>query len=224
MDQRLNPVLVRLLMKSFVGIVAVAILLIIAGTVVRPLLGMFFTVHRAGTIHFPATFLANRNMKIAIGIGTVDHTVRFSGANITGGHNGRIHLVDVHCYTIVKNIAFSLKILTACLKSIPDNTAMELINILKSLLKQVSRRLFALDATGAIRQYLLVLKMLQFLHFLREIPEVTNVQSKGIFKLPQFMFIIRPYVQDDHIFLVLHVFKLLRIQVDPSTDVRVDIP
>src|SRR5690554_657143 len=222
-DQGLYPVLVRFLVKAFVGIIAVAVLLVIAGTVVRAFLWMFFTFDRAGTFHFPATLLTDGNMKIAGRIGTVDHTVGFSGAYITGGHNGRIHFVDVHRYPIVKNIAFPLKVLTACLKSIPDNAAMELIDIFKSLLKQVSRSLFTLDTAGAIRQYLLILKMLQFFNFLRKIPKIINIQGKGIFKLSQFVFIIGPYVQDDHIFLVLHVLELLRIQVNPCAYVGIDI-
>src|SRR5690554_1985653 len=147
-DQRFNPVFIRALEQTFVRVVAIGVFLVIAGTVVRSLLRMFFTFWRTSSFHFPATFFANSDMKITGRIGAIDHTVGFNATDMTDRHNCRVDFIYVNRDPVIKNIAFPFKILSSGFNAVPDDPSVKLINILKTLFKQVSRGFFAFDPTS----------------------------------------------------------------------------
>ncbi len=210
-------------MQSLVRIISVGIFLVIAGSVVRSLFGMLLTFHRAGAIEFPTTGFTNCQVLIAAWIGTVDHTVRGSTTDMAFGDDGRIHLVDIYCDTVVKDIAFAFEVFPSGFHAVFDDAAVKLVHIFKSLLKQEGRSFFTLDSAGAISQNLLVFEVLELFYFLRKIPEVVDIECDGIFESAEFVLVIGADIQNHHIFLIFHFFEFLRLQMLASFHIGIQV-
>jgi hypothetical protein len=160
-------------------------------------------------------------MGIASGIGTVDHAVTFGTTDMAGRNHLGIHLVDIDCNPVVKDIAFAFKILSAGLDAILDDAPVELVDILEALFQKISRSLFAFDSTGAIGQNLFAFEMLKFFNLFGKIPEIVDIQRQGSFEPSKFMLIVGPDIEDDYVFLVFECFEFFRSEVFAGFDVGV---
>ena len=104
----------------------------------------------ATAVHFFAAGIALRKMLVALGVGAVDHFMGNRAAIIAGRNYHGVHVIYINRLAVIVNITFAFKILSAGFLAIFNNTAMQLVNIFKSLVQQQCRCLFAFDAAGAV--------------------------------------------------------------------------
>ena len=113
----------------------IALFGVVAGAVIDALVGAAFTFFGAGTFHFPATIFAHGYVDIAIVVSTIDHAVGGCAAHVAFRNHFRIDLVDIHRQAVIEYVAFAFKIFAAGFQAVLDDSAVELIHIIKALIE-----------------------------------------------------------------------------------------
>jgi hypothetical protein len=97
---------------------------VITGTVIGATARIGYAIIRTASLQLRATGITLRNMLIALWIGAVDHLWGHRSTVITGRNNGRVYSVYIYSNPVVKDIAFSFKILTISFLAVFDDAAM----------------------------------------------------------------------------------------------------
>ena len=119
------------------GIVAVRIFLVVARAVVVPLIWILLAGSGASSFQVPSTGFTDGEVLVAGWIGTVDHAVRSSATDMTGGDHCRINRIYLHRDAVVKDVAFALEVFSACFHAVLDDASVKLIHIFKPLFQKV---------------------------------------------------------------------------------------
>src|SRR5690606_20484323 len=121
---RINLQLLVLPFTNFIGVDRLRQLHVVTRAIIGSLSGVLHAHLRTAPVHLPPTFLALREMLVALRIGTIDHFIGSHTTIAAGRHYRRVDFIHFHGYPVVKHVALPIEVLTPYFLAVLDDAAM----------------------------------------------------------------------------------------------------
>lgn len=224
-SHKLNVNLYALSQSAFKALnwgVALRLFAVITCAIVWAEARVIFTGIGTGSSVHVATGFAQGNVVVTNGAGAVDHSAGGCAATVANRYCNGIYVVDRNRDAVIEHVALTVKIFATRFQTVAYNAAMKLVNIFKSLRQQIGRCFFAFNASRAVGDYLFIPKRVEFMNVVWEFAQVFHVERDGALKFPDFMFVIRPHIDQHYIRVVFQLAKILGFEVNAGLSQRID--